>query len=202
MRPTRVTARAPTSVVLADLLGHQAPEQVTLGWLLDGLGDRSFGVGLLVLALLGLLPGVSAVAGVVLMAPAFQMVLARPGPVLPRRVAARRFEAGRLARVVRRVVPVLRFLERFIRPRWATPFEATKRVVGGVVLLLATSLLAPVPLSNIPPALAIVLIAFAYLEEDGLLLGIALAAALAMLAVASLAAWEAVSATGWVPGFL
>ncbi len=202
MRPTRVTARAPTSVVLADLLGHQAPEQVTLGWLLDGLGDRSFGVVLLVLALLGLLPGVSAVAGVVLMAPAFQMVLARPVPVLPRRVAARRFEAERLARVVRRVVPALRFLERFIRPRWATPFEATKRVVGGVVLLLAASLLAPVPLSNVPPALAIVLIAFAYLEEDGLLLAIALAAALAMLAAASLAAWEALSATGWVPGIL
>ena len=103
-----MTARAPTSVVLADLLGHQAPEQVTLGWLLDGLGDRSFGVVLLLLALLGLLPGVSAVAGVVLTVPAFQMVLGRPGPVLPRRVAARRFEAKRLAGVVRRVVPVLR----------------------------------------------------------------------------------------------
>ncbi len=104
--------------------------------------------------------------------------------------------------MVRRVVPVLRLLERFIRPGWATPAEATKRAVGGGVLLLAASLLAPVPLSNIPPALAIVLIAFAYLEEDGLLLGIALAAALAMLAVAALAAWEAVSATGWVPGIL
>jgi hypothetical protein len=57
-------------------------------------------------------------------------------------------------------------------------------------------------LSNIPPALAVVLIAFAYLEEDGLLLGLALAAALAMLAGAALAAWEAVSATGWVPGIL
>lgn len=202
MRPARMTARAPTSELLASLLGDQAPEQVTLGWLLDGLGDRSFGVVLLVLALLGLLPGVSAVAGVLLIVPAFQMVLARPGPVLPRRVAARRFEAERLARLVRRVVPVLRFLEKFIRPRWATPFEATKRAVGVVVLLLAASLLAPVPLSNIPPALAIVLIAFAYLEEDGMLLGVALAAALAMLAVAALAAWEALSAAGWVPGIL
>ena len=165
-------------MVLDDLLGREAPEQVTLGWLMGGLGDRSFGVVLLVLALLGLLPGVSAVAGVLLMVPAFQMVLARPGPVFPRRVAARRFEAERLARVVRRVVPVLRWLERFIRPRWATPFEATKRVVGGVVLLLAASLLAPVPLSNIPPALVIGLIAFAYLEEDGALLAVALAAAL------------------------
>ena len=107
-----------------------------------------------------------------------------------------------LARVARRVLPALRLLERLIHPRWATPFGATKRAVGGVVLLLAASLLTPVPLSNVPPALAIALIAFAHLEEDGLLLGVALVAALAMLAVASLAAWEALSATGWVPGIL
>ena len=197
-----MTARAPTSVVLDGIFGPEARERVTLGRLLDSLGDRSFGVVLLLLALLGLLPGVSAVAGLLLTVPAFQMVLGRPVPVLPRRVAAHRFEAERLARVVRRVVPVLRWLERFIRPRWATPFETTKRAVGGVVLLLAASLLVPVPLSNVPPALAIVLIAFAYLEEDGMLLAIALAAALVLLGAAALAAWEAVSATGWVPGIL
>ena len=197
-----MTARPPTSVVLDGLFGPEAPKRVTLGWLLGGLGDRSFGVVLLLLALLGLLPGVSAVAGLLLTIPAFQMVLGRPVPVLPRRVAAHRFEAKRLARAVLRVVPVLRWLERFIRPRWATPFETTKRAVGGVVLLLAASLLVPVPLSNVPPALAIVLIAFAYLEEDGMLLAIALAAALVLLGAAALAAWEAVSATGWVPGIL
>jgi hypothetical protein len=197
-----MTARAPTSVVLDGLLGPEAPERVTLGWLMDRLGDRSFGVVLLLLALLGLLPGVSAPAGVLLTIPAVQMILARPGPVFPRRVSARPFETRRLAKVVQHVVPVLRWLERFIRPRWTTPFEATKRVVGGVVLLLGASLLAPVPLSNVPPALATGLIAFAYLEEDGVLLGLALAAALALLAVASAAAWEALSATGWVPGLL
>ena len=69
---------------------------------------------------------------------------------------------------------MLRYLERVIHPRWLTPFEATKRVVGGVVLLLGVSLLAPIPLSNVPPALLMVLIAFAYLEEDGLLLCAAL----------------------------
>jgi hypothetical protein len=197
-----MTGRAPTSVVLDDLLGPEAPEQVTLGWLMGRLGDRSFGIVLLLLALLGLLPGVSALAGVLLTIPAVQMILARPGPVFPRRISARPFEARRLARVVRRIVPVLRQMERFIRPRRTTPFEATKRVIGGVVLLLAASLLAPVPLSNISPALATSLIAFAYLEEDGVLLGIGLAVAMAMLAVASIAAREALSATGWVPGVL
>jgi hypothetical protein len=197
-----MTKPMPTSAVLDDLLGDAPVEQVTLGWLLDRLGGRSFGIVLLLLALLGLLPGVSVFAGVLLMVPAAQMILARRGPVFPRRVAGRRFEARRLARMVRRVVPVLRWLERFIHPRWTTPFEATKRVVGGIVLLLGASLLAPVPLSNVPPALAITLIAFAYLEEDGVLLCAALAAALVMLAVAAAVAWETMSATGWVPGLL
>jgi hypothetical protein len=71
--------------------------------------------------------------------------------------------------------------ERFVRPRWTTPAEGTKRVVGGIVLLLSAGLLAPVPLSNVPPALAIMLIAFAYLEEDGLLLCGALVIAFVMV---------------------
>jgi hypothetical protein len=195
-----MTARAPTSIVLNDLLSHEAPEQVTLGWLMARLGDRSFGIVLLLLALLGLLPGVSALAGVLLMVAAAQMILARPGPVFPHRISAQPFATQRLANVVKRVVPVLRSLERIIRPRWPTPFRMTKRVVGGVVLLLAASLLAPVPLSNIPPALVTGLIAFAYLEEDGALLGVALMAALILLSAILVATWEALSTTGWVPG--
>ena len=97
-----------------------------------------------------------------------------------------------MAGVVRRTVPVLRFLKRLFRPRWPTPFEATKRVVGFIVLLLGASLLAPIPLSNLPPALLIVLIAFAYLEEDGVLLCAALSAALIMFALLGAAVVPAV----------
>ena len=75
-------------------------------------------------------------------------------------------------------------------------------VVGGVVLLLAGSLLAPVPLSNVPLALMIAVIAVAYLEEDGILLCAALAGAVVMLAVAAAVARATLSATGWVPGLL
>jgi hypothetical protein len=194
--------RTPTSAVMDDLLGEEPAAQVTLEWLVGRLGDRSFGFVLLLLALLGLLPGVSAVAGVLVVVPAAQMMLGRAGPVFPRRVAMRRFDVRRIAQVVRRVLPVLRWLERFIRPRWATPFETTKRVVGGVVMLLGITLLAPVPLSNVPPALAVALIAFAYLEEDGVLLCAALAAAVVMLAIAAAAAWQTLSTTGWVAGLL
>jgi hypothetical protein len=74
--------------------------------------------------------------------------------------------------------------------------------VGTVILLLAGLLLAPIPLSNIPPALVIASIAVAYLEEDGVLLCITLVIATLLLAFAAGAVWEALSATGWVSGFL
>jgi len=58
-------ARQPTSIVLGDLFLRGPAEHVTLEWLLRGLGDRSFGV-LLLLALLGTLPGVSVAVGLLL----------------------------------------------------------------------------------------------------------------------------------------
>jgi hypothetical protein len=87
-----MTARLPTSVILQELLYDASAEVVTLGWLVDRLGDRSFGIVLILSALLGLLPGVSAFAGVLLMVPAFQMMMARPGPVFPPRVGLPAFQ--------------------------------------------------------------------------------------------------------------
>ncbi len=108
----------------------------------------------------------------------------------------------RLDALLRRVVPVLRYLERFIRPRWATPFQSTKRVVGVVVLLLSLGLFVPVPMSNIPPSLTILLIAFAYLEEDGMLLCLALFAAFVLLTFGAAVAWQALGSAGWAPSLL
>jgi hypothetical protein len=92
-------------------------------------------------------------------------------------------------------------LEWSIHPRWPTPFEATKRLVGTVVVILNTTLVfTPIPLSNVVPALVIALIALAYLEEDGLLLPIALLAAVLVVAIEFMAVWETVLGAKWVTG--
>jgi hypothetical protein len=102
---------------------------------------------------------------------------------------------------VQRAVPVLGYVEKIVHPRWPTPFEATKRLVGAVVAVLsATLVLSPIPLSNVLPALVIALIALAYLEQDGLLLLIALLAAVSVLALAFLAIWETVRGAEWLKG--
>jgi hypothetical protein len=86
-----------------------------------------------------------------------------------------------------------------IYPRWPTPLEATKRLVGIIVVILNTIVvLIPIPLSNVIPALVIALISLAYLEEDGLVLSIALLAAVIVLTVALGAVWEMVLGARWI----
>jgi hypothetical protein len=67
-----------------------------------------------------------------------------------------------------------------------------------VVLLLAIGLFSPLPLSNMRVGLAIALIAFAYLEHDGILLAMALAIALALLATLASALWGTIAAVLWL----
>lgn len=184
----------PTSEVLDKLLKDASPDHVTLAWLFGSLRERSFGILLLLLALVGLLPGVAIFTGLLLFIPAFQMILARPFPVLPGSIASRRLSTRSVARLVRHITPPLRWLERFTYPRWSTPFETTKRVIGAVVLLLALTILFPLPFFHIIPSLVILLIAFSLLEQDGVLLLISLLLALISIAITTAMVWATVTA--------
>jgi hypothetical protein len=191
--PTDAKALIPTSVVLQRLHDQAPTDHFTLGWLLGSLRKRSFGIIMLLLAVVAIAPGVSVVAGLLLMIPAFQMIAGQPTPVFPRRIAARPLPTRHLAALVQRAVPVLRYLEKVVYPRWPTPHEATKRLVGAVVVIMSTTLVfIPIPLSNVVPAMVIALISLAYLEEDGILLSIALLAAVIVLTTVLVAVWETV----------
>lgn len=62
--------RVPTSIIVADLLRDAPRDHVTLEWIVDRLGERSFGIIMLLIALIGLLPAVSWFAGPLLAVPA------------------------------------------------------------------------------------------------------------------------------------
>ncbi|MFC3230521.1 exopolysaccharide biosynthesis protein [Marinibaculum pumilum] len=187
-----IPGHRPTSEVLFALLDGAPAERVSVGWLIASLKDRSFGIVMLLMGLVALVPGASTFIGLLLAIPAIQMILARRGPVFPAFIARRTVSTARLAWLIARIGPVLRWLERLIRPRWSTPFEATKRIIGGVLLLLGLLLLSPLPFSHVVPALVIVLMSFAYLEEDGVALCIALVAALATFAFVGATVWATV----------
>jgi hypothetical protein len=166
---------------------------------MHSLHKSSFGIIMLLLALVAIAPGASIVAGLLLMIPGLQMIAGNPAPVFPRRIATRSLPTRHLAAVVQRSIPVLRYLRKVVHPRWHTPLKATKRLVGTVVVILSTTLVfIPIPLSNVVPALVIALISLAYLEEDGVLLSIALLAAVIVMTVATMRVWEVVVGAKWL----
>jgi hypothetical protein len=197
-----MASRTPTSELLEDILHDLPAGSITPDWLLARLGERSFGLLFLVLGVVGLVPGASIVAGLLMLAPAGQMLAGRGRPRFPSRLANRRIGSIPLARLLRRLLPGLRRLEGLVQPRWATPVGATQRGVGGVVLLLSLSLLLPIPLSNLLPAAIIVLIAFAYIEEDGLLLLVGSVLGLLALLVGGVVLWRSLGAAGGWAGLL
>ena len=173
--------RTPSSRVLADLLRQAPPDQFTLGWVLSTLHQRSFGVVILFLGVLATAPVGSSVPGIMLTA--WQSIFARF-------ITNRWLPTQYLFRLGDRAIPVLRYLERVVHPRWPRAFEAARHFVGVVVLLLtAALLLTPIPFSNIAPAVLIVLISLAYIEEDGPLLCLAFLFAVILISIASVAVW-------------
>jgi hypothetical protein len=185
----------PTSQLFQQVLSNAPAEHVTLAWIIRGIRQRSFGMIMLVLGLIAMVPGLSVIAGLLLATLGFQMMMAREAPVLPRFIALRSMPTHRIAWLVDRSIPLMRGLEKFIRPRWHTPFVATKRLIGFVVVILAITLFMPIPLSNIIPGALTMLVAFAYLEEDGLLLCIALGASIGSLAITTAEAWATLRET-------
>lgn len=183
----------PVSVILEKMHEEAPAGHVTLEWLMRNLQKQSFGLIILLLAIFAAAPGICVVAGFLLMIPAFQMIIGRPAPAFPRWIATRALPTRHLGVVVQRAVPVLRFLEKTIRPRFATPPDATKCVIGITVMMLSVRLLiTPIPLSNVLPAVVMALISLAYLEEDGLVLSIGLMAGFVILAVDLGVVWEIV----------
>ena len=187
----------PTSVLLDRLIAAAPAERTSIGWIVDRLDERSFGLMMLVLGMLALIPGIATLAGLLLLFPAAQMIIGREQPALPRFVGRRAIRTERLARTVDRLRPSLRRMEQLVHPRWLR-VTGSGRLVGVVVTLLALPILSPVPLLHVVPAAAVILISFAFLEEDGLLLVFGMTVAAISFAITGMAIWGAIEATGMI----
>lgn len=151
---------------------HRDPaETITVAELIEGLGDKSFGWGLLIFSLVNLLPlpfGSNMVTSLPVIWLAGQMALGYgyvhlPGVVMRRRIKRRSFR-----RVVLRFRPVIAPIERAVRPRLTGYLTRRhERVLGAVLLAVSLALFMPIPFSGILPAFSIFVAAFGLVERDG-----------------------------------
>lgn len=176
----------PASELLEDLIEAFPGESVSVGELIDRLDSRAHGMLLLVLALpmcVPNVPGISTIFGVLMLAPALQMVFGSRRLMLPKRVRDWRVDCGALRRTFNLAIPSLKRVEYLIRPRWSrlTRFPVTI-LVGLQTLLMALVLILPIPFANWPPGMTVAMTALALLQRDGLLMVLTIPAAIASVA--------------------
>jgi hypothetical protein len=170
MRSSEATLR--TSELLARLAADHPGPRISLRDLVEALGERGFGLLMLVLALPNIvpgpaIPGFSAIFALPLVLLALQLTLRRREPRLPGWLGRRSLSLHRFQAIVAGAAPLLRRLEAGLRPRGRTLAGRGAPVLGGVLVVLALALALPIPFGNTPAALAIIIVALGLLERDG-----------------------------------
>lgn len=188
MIPDPGSPRRPLSDLLQELAHDETRDRISIGDMLAALGDRALAALLFVFAVPNVLPvppGTSTILGTPLVFLAAQLAFGRR-PWLPAVVAKRSLSRADFGLLMRRIHPWLQRAERLLRPRairLTTP--PMEYLVGLVCLFLGIVLVLPVPLGNIPPALAVSLLALGVLERDGLWVIAGLVVAAASTAIVS-----------------
>lgn len=181
----RQGAASAALTALVDRFGDA--EHVRIGDIFARLGPAGIGLAVLVLALPALIPipgPFGMVFGTCLSLVAVQMIFGARRLWLPRLLADRRVPARFLRQAVDHAVPWLARMERLTQRRRLRPLTrgSARMAIGVPVLLLAVAVALPIPLGNLMPVVALVAIALAILEQDGLALLVALLLSVVALA--------------------
>jgi len=174
---------APESARATDMLivlarGWPA-ERISIGDLLDALGDRGLGLLMLVLALPNMVPlpflGISSILGTPIAIISLHLVVGRHTPWLPRFVRDRSVKAADLATMLEGAKKRLAWAERGLRPGTLALTRGVEFAAGINLFINAVLLALPIPWGNPAPASAIALISIALVEADRRLFRIAMA---------------------------
>ena len=176
-----------TSVLLRELVQGVQSDQISVVALLERVGTRSFGGLIILLAIVGLLPGIGLIAGIGMIVIGTQLVLGFVTPRLPRFVQERSLDVDWVKSVCDRTAEQVENIERWAKPRWlvVSRMRGLCQLLGLSVIALGAVVLLPLPMTQLPPGVALVMLSLGLLERDGVLILLGLVIGLAALALGS-----------------
>ncbi|MBB2671511.1 UNVERIFIED_ORG: hypothetical protein GGE44_001062 [Rhizobium esperanzae] len=171
---------------------------LTVGDALASTGEASFGFIILILALPALIPipgPFGMVFGSAMAIVALQFAIGVGSLWLPSFLRNRRLSASVFAALQRHADPIVRRIERIVRPGRMPVLtgRALPYVLALPVFALAVAIALPIPFGNFGPVVAVCAIAIGLIERDGLMVLIGLLLTVAALLVTAALLTGAVS---------
>jgi len=162
---------------------------LTIGEIVDEMGQSGFGFLLLLFAIPPLIPipgPFGFVFGSALAIISLQLSLGARNPWLPSALRRRRLPQKLFEGMEYHAGPVVRRVEKVVRPgrmKKALAGQILPALLGVPVFALAIVIALPIPFGNVVPSMAICVIAVGLIERDGMaiLIGLALTAAAAVV---------------------
>ena len=161
-------------------------EKVSVADIQNKIGERSFGPFLFIPALfemspIGGIPGVPTLLGLIVLITAAQMLFGRRHFWLPGFLSNRSIKGERIEPAMQKMRPVIRFIDKGLRPRLQRITEKPwSRVVAGLCVLCALTVppLEVVPMASTGPFGAIALTGLGLLGRDGVFVWLGIVVAL------------------------
>ena len=179
---------------LADALQgilNKYEESPSVGALMDAIGDKGFGLLLIVLALPSALPvpamGYSTPFGICMVMIAVQIFFGRKHLWLPKRLKKIRIPLKMVQSIASFALHFLKRTEKLIKPRqrWIHS-RLGHSILSITIFVMALFMVFPIPGTNTLPAMAIFVIGISIAEEDGM---IAITAMLFSILAALFSGW-------------
>jgi hypothetical protein len=166
------------SDVLEHVVSAHSADTISFGELMVALHERGFAFLMAIFVLpncvpIPVPPGFSTLFSIPLLFLSVQMIYGVQAPWLPMWLRNKRIKRSTLAAIVEAIVPRLRRIEKIMRHRYF--FFSTKtseRYVGFMCFLFSISIAIPLPMTNFPPGVGILLMSLGLLSRDGIVIAL------------------------------
>lgn len=174
-----IMAEAINLTGVLDILDKKADDdRITIGSMVEAIGNRGYGPLILAAALIELLPtggipGIPTMVALLVILFAGQMVAGRQTPWIPEKLRTKGVAREKFEKAREKIKPVTTRIDRVLKPRISSlTTPAAARLVGITCILLAMTMppMEVVPFLSYIPAAAIALFAVGLCAKDGLVI--------------------------------
>ncbi|WP_341813695.1 exopolysaccharide biosynthesis protein [Wolbachia endosymbiont (group B) of Germaria angustata] len=150
-------------------------DKVTLFDIKIALHERGFGILIIIFSLplsvpIPVPPGYTTILSIPLILFSLQLLFGFDSPWMPNWLERKSFQRSTLALVVEKTSPILKKIEKFMKPRMSFIFRGPgENILAFIMLLCALSIAIPLPLTNFIPAIGTTLISLGIMSKDGFL---------------------------------